>query len=230
MPEWQIESKEYLTRLGLGVDDFEQQLRLPRIKEVQHILPLRDIVTVESLVPMPTDLLLYLIRKIRTVSGELPFPSATIRMTKIDPRILKIGQRFVYREIYQSLLEDVPDLFHRFLVSAGGLGDLGAYIVFGRDARNIYSLAFYIPPLIEVFGSSLIIMDGIHRNYIAKQSGATLNAILIENIEVPFPCSPRDWSEIQVISMKHKPKDIEKRFFELKKRLFRDLKYLGIDG
>ncbi len=73
-------------------------------------------------------------------------------------------------------------------------------------------------------------MDGIHRNYIAKQAGLAINAILVNSVSLPFPCDPRNWSEIQVISLADKPKDINERYFELQKELFRDLKYLGIDG
>ena len=92
-------------------------------------------------------------------------------------------------------------------------------------------MACYIPPIIEVHGSRSLIMDGIHRNYIARQSGlSTINALLVENIEVPFPCSVNNWKEVQVIPLADKPKNLEDRYFDLQKGLFRDLKYLGIDG
>ena len=76
----------------------------------------------------------------------------------------------------------------------------------------------------------MVIMDGIHRNYIAKQTGHALNAILVDDIILPFPCAAKDWSEIQVIPLNQKPKDINERYFDLQQGLFRDLKYLGIDG
>ena len=73
-------------------------------------------------------------------------------------------------------------------------------------------------------------MDGIHRDYITKQLGCTINAILIKNVAIPFPCGIKSWEEIKVIGLAEKPKDINERYFNLQKELFRDLKYLGIDG
>ena len=151
-------------------------------------------------------------------------------MIRVDPRHLKIGQKFAYRENYLGLIEEVPDIFRRFAISPGGLGDLGAYFVFGLNGNNECALACYIPPIIEKHGSSLVVMDGIHRNYIAKQTGVAINTILIENVSIPFPCGLRNWDEVKIISLKDKPKDINERYFNLNKNSFRDLKYLGIDG
>lgn len=229
-PEWQIETEEYLKRVNLRPEMFEKQLKLPNLNAITKILPLRNIKEIRSLIPITQDMLLYLLRQMKTLDNRPVFPDAAIQMVKIDPHHLKIGQKFVYRENYQKILEEVPDIFNHFLISAGGLGDLGAYFIFGFDENNSYSMACYTPPFIERHGSNLIIMDGIHRDYIAKQSGLTLNAILIDNVALPFPCAAKDWSEIKVISLDDKPKNIEERFFDLKKGLFRDLKYLGIDG
>lgn len=230
MPEWQIELNEYLKRLNLEIEELEGQLNLPNIKKITKVLPLRNIKTIRSLIPISSDLLLYLLRRIKTLDNRKPFEKVKMRMIKLDPHHLKIGQKFVYRENYQKLLEEVPDIFSRFLVTTGGLSDLGAYFVFGVNGDNTYSLACYIPPIVERHGSDLVIMDGIHRNFIAKQIGVSLNAILVENVSLPFPCAAKEWSEIRVISLEEKPKDINERYFSLKKGLFRDLKYLGIDG
>ena len=230
MPEWRIDQDEYLKRLSFSKKDFKDCLKLPTIKNITQILPLRDIKTIESLIPISFEMLCYLIRRIKTLDGRLPFKDVKMKMVKIDPHQLKIGQKFAYRENYQKLLEEVPGIFNRFLVNTGGLGDLGAFFVFGMDQNNSYSLACYIPPIIEKHGSDLVVMDGIHRNYIAKQTGIALNAIILENVSLPFPCSAKEWSELQVISLTTKPKDINDRYFDLQKGLFRDLKYLGIDG
>ena len=230
MPEWRIDQDEYLKRLSFSKKDFKDCLKLPTIKNITQILPLRDIKTIESLIPISFEMLCYLIRRIKTLDGRLPFKDVKMKMVKIDPHQLKIGQKFAYRENYQKLLEEVPGIFNRVLVNTGGLGDLGAFFVFGMDQNNSYSLACYIPPIIEKHGSDLVVMDGIHRNYIAKQTGIALNAIILENVSLPFPCSAKEWSELQVISLTTKPKDINDRYFDLQKGLFRDLKYLGIDG
>jgi len=230
MHEWQIDPQEYLERLGLNLGQFKRELHLPRVEDVRKIIPLRDVHTILSLIPINLELLKYLIRRINTLDGQSPFKVAEVQIVKIDPRHLKIGQQFVYRENYQKLLEEVPDIFGKFVVNPGGLGDLGGYFVFGYNGSDTYSLACYVPPIIERHQSELIVMDGIHRNYIAKQSGMAINAILVNNVSLPFPCGPRDWSDIKVIPLAEKPKDINERYFDLKKELFRDLKYLGIDG
>ena len=117
---------------GLTKLQLEEKLNLPSIEEITKIIPLRDIHKITSLVPMSFDLLLYLLRKIPTLDGRYPFTETSISMTRMDPRNLKIGQKFVYRENYLGLLEEVPDIFQRFAVTPGGLGDLGAYFVFGN--------------------------------------------------------------------------------------------------
>ena len=232
MSQWQIDSKEYLERLGLNKEDFEKQLKFPKIENIRKIVPLREMREVRSIVPIDNDLLSYLIRKIRTLDGQLPFKNSTIRQVVTNPRQLKIGQRYVYRENYQALMENgVSDLFKNFLGEWAGLGNLLAYFVFGLDKEDDYSMACYMPPIIEIHGSKPLIMDGIHRNYICRQSGLpTINALKVKNVEVPFPCSVRNWREIKVISLEDKPKTLEDRYFDLNKNLFRDLKYLGIDG
>jgi len=232
MSQWQIDSQEYLKRLGLDREDFEKQLKLPQVVDMKQIVPLRDMKEVQSIVPIDSEMLSYLIRRIRTLDGRMPFQNSEISQVMTNTRQLKIGQKYVYRENYQALLEHgVSDLFKNFFGEWAGLGNLWAYFIFGLDRENKYSMACYIPPIIEVHGSRSLIMDGIHRNYIARQSGlSTINALLVENIEVPFPCSVKNWKEIQVIPLAEKPKQLEDRYFDLNKYLFRDLKYLGIDG
>src|SRR3989338_107184 len=230
MPQWQIDSDEYLERLGLDRKGFEKELKLPRINDLKKIIPLREIKMVQSIVPIPFELLLYLVRKIQTLDGQWPFKNAEISQVIANPPQLKIGQKYVYRENYQNLLENVGDLFQNILGEWGRLGKLGAYFVFGLNGDGNYSMACYLPPIIEVHNSKSYVMDGIHRNFICLKTGLTINALRIKNIEVPFPCSAKNWDEIVCIPLMDKPKNREKRYFDLQKDLFRNLKYLGIDG
>lgn len=230
MPEWEISFEEYLERIKLNLECFKEQLNLPKINSVKKVIPLRDMLKILSIISIKKDFLEKIIRGIKTIDQTLnPFKSSELGLIKVDPHHLKIGQKFVYRENYQGLLEDMPRIFDEFLTSVG-FCDLGAFMIFGLDVRENYCLAYYLPPLIEKHEKEIIIMDGIHRNFINKQIGHTMNAILIEKIGAPFPCSVHSWKEIKIISLKDKPKDINKRYFDLNKNLFRDLKYLGIDG
>ncbi len=231
MREWEIEFKEYLKRLNLSAKEFKTELCLPELKDVCRILPLRNIKSISALLPINSDLLCYLIKQIKTIDGQKPFENASINIRKVDSRSLGIGQRFVYRENYQKLLEEVPGIFSRFAI-CHGLEDLGAYFIFGCDDNNEKAMACYLPPLVEMhnYDLGLVIMDGIHRNYIAKQTGGTPVSLIIDGVSAPFPCAAQKWSEIKVIPLAEKPANINNRYFELKKDLFRDLKYLGIDG
>ncbi len=226
-PEWEIPADDFWTRFS--PDRFNHGLRLPNLNTVQVILPLRDMKEVESIVPMRRNTLAYFISRITTLDGQPVFADNEIEMLKLDPRLLKIGQKFAYRENYVYLLESVTDIFDEFMIT-GGLGELGAFFAFGRDENERKCMALYIPPIIEQHGADLVIMDGIHRDYIIKNTGMVINAVVVKNVTTPFPCSFHTWDELVVISLNEKPKDINERYFDLRKNLFRDLKFLGIDG
>lgn len=137
MPEWQITAAEYLDRVQMDISEFERELHLPDLRTVKKIIPLRDIHLLTSPpIPIGKKFLLRILRRLKTLDGQQPFPEANIQMVKLDPRHLKIGQKFAYRENYQSLLEGIPNLFHEYLATPGGLSDLGAYFVFGLNGRR----------------------------------------------------------------------------------------------
>ncbi|MBI2036884.1 MAG: hypothetical protein HYT14_00810 [Candidatus Liptonbacteria bacterium] len=228
-PEWEIEKREFLKRMDVSESDFVRELHLPDFRAVRRIVPLRFLRSIESLIPLTHEMLFALVSKMRTQGGQHPFRNARLQICRIDPNHVKIGQRFAYRENYQMLLEEVPGLFGKFAI-ASGLNDLGAYFAFGADEDGLPALACYLPPLVEQHGGDLVVMDGIHRNFLTKQLGATINTILITGVAVPFPCGIRPWSELRVIGLCDKPKDIRERYFDLDQLLFRDLKFLGIDG
>lgn len=228
---WEIPTEDYFERIHLDIAEFEKQLHLPDLGHVTKIVPLRRISEIHSLIPITSEMLTYLVRRISTLDGGLPYKNASIQMVKVDPRQLKIGQKYVYRENYQKLMEEVPGILRNFMVTSGGLSDLGAYFVFGINGdTDALCLACYLPPIIEQHSWGLPVMDGIHRNYISKQSGGTPNSILVRNVELPFPCDAQNWSKIEIIPLADKPDRIEDRYFGLNKGLFRNLKYLGIDG
>lgn len=229
-PEWEIEKQEFLRRLDCSERTLRENLCLPNFKNVKRVVPLRYLANITATpIPMTNAMLSGLISRIRTMDNQRPFSNIVITLRKVDPNLLHIGQRFAYRENYQSQLENLAGLFGRFAIPSG-ISELGAYFIFGEDQDGIPAMACYTPPIIEQHGSDLVIMDGIHRNYITKQIGSTINSIIVRGVTVPFPCGLHPWEDIQVISLSEKPKDINLRYFELNKELFRDLKYFGIDG
>ena len=228
-PEWEIEKNEFLRRIDASEKEFQNGLCLPSFKAVRRVVPLRYLNDITSApVPMTSKILNNLISHIRTLDQQKPFQKFTAVLGKVDPKQLKVGQKFVYRENYLDLLENLTGLFSRFSIPSG-VTELGAYFIFGKDKDGEEAMACYTPPIIEQHDSHLVVMDGIHRNYITKL-GSTISAIIVRGISIPFPCGLHSWDEVEVISLREKPKDINDRYFELNKGLFRDLKYFGIDG
>lgn len=230
MPKWDIDFGAYAETLGVGRMGFEAQLRLPRIGEVKRVVRLRDIKKITSLIPMSRDFLENLLRSVKTGNGDLPFEDSRFRLVGLRPTELRIGQRYVYREKYQALMESVENIFRDFMVTAGGLADLMPLTIVGLDEDNECCLAYYLPPLIEKHGDALAVMDGIHRSYIATRVGKTHMAIQIERVNVPFPCGMRSWENSKVIPLAERPADMRDRYFGMQQELFRDLKSVGIDG
>jgi len=227
MAKWQINPAEYLKRVDL---DIIKLLGLPELEEVSRIVPMRDIRRIISLVPIQFEVLTHLVKKIKTLDGRYPFLNSEVKLIKTDPNHLKVGQKYIFREKYQNLMEEMPSIFDPFAITSGGLANVGAYFVFGLNGGNGLSMACYLPPIIELHGDKFLVMDGIHRNFIFKQADSCPLSIHISNIDLPFPCSPHNWSETKIICLSAKPEKIEDRYFDLQPELFRDLKYLGIDG
>jgi len=231
MSEWVIPFEEYLERAQLNLKTFQDYLVLPsRVRGIKKIIPLRTLRQIDCVHNMKTKFLLKIIQQIKTLDGlKSPFSHSHIDIVKIDPNQVKVGQKFVYREKYINMIESLPRVFHEFAIGSG-FSDLGAFIIFGKDKSGHQCLSYYIPPMVEKHGNELLTMDGFHRNFLTRQMGSTINTVIIKNVNIPFPCSPHHWNETQVISIEKRPENIKERYFDLNKNLFRDLKYLGIDG
>ena len=87
MREWEIEFKEYLKRLDLSAKKFKSELCLPKLKDVFRILPLRNIKEIQSLIPISSEMLLYLVRRIKTLNGLEPFKNAEIKIWRPDSNV-----------------------------------------------------------------------------------------------------------------------------------------------
>ena len=155
------------------------------------------------------------------------YEDTEIILSCVDPNLVLLGQKFVYREKYTAILENFGNLFKDFAISQG-ISKLTPFLITGLDFDGNYVLAHYLPPIIEVHDTKLILLDGVHRCFIVKQSGGSLEAIIIKNVKIPFPCIPKPWEKIKVIEKR--PENIDERYFDLKIDLFRDLKGIGIDG
>ncbi|MEK7464377.1 MAG: hypothetical protein AAB617_01215 [Patescibacteria group bacterium] len=197
----------------------------------QKIVSLRDIRpgTITTVQVMPRRYLESMIRSI-TLEGDenrRPYANCEIKLARKDPYELEIGQTFVERMKYQSLLETFEVLFDEDFCVTRGVAKCNALIIFGKTQDGEDAIAHYIPPIIESSNNVQFLLDGIHRNFLVMRIGTTIESIVLKGVDTPLPCETRNWSTIRVVD--EKPLKHE-RFYDLKPELFRNLKRSGIDG
>ena len=218
----------------LALDEFESRTGIRKSDfsgiwdSADRIVALRDLTTVTGVQAMPWPYLEKLIRGV-TLAGDRtrrPYRDGQIRQLRMDPRGLTLGQTFIQRSKYQALLEHFGDFFRGFCVT-NGVAKSTAAIVLGRTADGTPAIAHYLPPIVEEHDGKFILMDGVHRNFLVRCVGTTIESIVVRNVAEPFPCDARPWEEVQVTE--EKPAK-DQRFFNLRPELFRDVKHIGIDG
>lgn len=220
-----IRFEEFLARTGLG----EHLQNMLHTSGIQAVVSPRAISKINDLHAMPHEYLVQILSSVGLAGtpGIKVFRGAKIKCLRVDPDFVSVGQTFVDRQKYTSIMETFETIFRNFSVPRG-ISKLTAYIIFGRDHEGHQVLAHYLPPILEVHQGVTIAMDGIHRNFIVRQSGTTIESIMIDDVTVAFPCAVRSWDEMKVTD--GKPERQEDRFFDLRPELFRDLKSVGIDG
>ena len=93
-----------------------------------------------------------------------------------------------------------------------------------------------IPPIVEIShydGGLPLIMDGIHRIYLAWQNREDINSIVISNVIIPYYGYPLPKGWFEVACLAEMPEKKEKRNYRLDSpllhyALYRDLEPLGI--
>lgn len=213
---------EFRARSGISKSDF-----LRGWDSVEVITSLREMVIVQSVQVMPFEYLKQLLTRV-PLNGEgnhQVYCGCEIHTARVDPSSLIIGQTFVERAKYQSFLEKFQDAFAGFCVTRG-VAKCTALIAFGLTHEGRPAIAHYLPPIVEIH-NEWCLLDGIHRNFLVKTVGTTLESIFVRNVTAPFPCGLQEWGKISIVSEKP-PRD--KRFVNLQPQLFRNLKYIGIDS
>ena len=136
---------------------------------VDFVVSPRDIQRVLELPHMTTAYRDQLLSSIGLASDQTKkvYGGLEIHQRFIDPRSLKLGQKFVYRKNYIAILENFPDIFKE-LSMAKGFAQLSAYIIVGSDYEGRKVFAHYLPPIVEQHGQSLILMVGVSTNYLTR--------------------------------------------------------------
>lgn len=192
------------------------------------IVSLRDMVDVVDVRLMSNSYINRLLCNV-ILSGDSktkPYVGCKISPFAFDAGMLRISQTFVEKVKYQAIVEGFGGVFAHFS-SFKGISKLPAVIVLGKIEDGSMAVAHYLPPIIEVFDNRFNLVDGTHRSYIVQSVGAYINGIIVEDVKVPFPCRTLDWFDVKLVNEKPLPED---RHVDLRKDLFRDLKFIGIDG
>ncbi|MBN2459003.1 hypothetical protein JXB28_01860 [Candidatus Woesearchaeota archaeon] len=215
------------TLLELDIGLLEERTGLDFSKyEAEKVVCLRQLENTNCIEAMPKDTLDTLLRNVR-LNGkpeEKPYQDADIKVFRIDPAGLYLGQTFVQEEKLLSFMSDFPRVLSNFC--SAGISKLYPFIACG-EFQEKPAISFYIPPIAESYNGNYVILDGIHRSYLTKQAGTTMTYVVIEKKNNGLPFTPAKWDDIKLV--KDKP-EIEKRYFNLKKELFRRLDHVGIDG
>jgi hypothetical protein len=217
---------------AISVAEFEERTNLltqgtSQWNTATHIVSLRQLVTVEALEPMRRDYLEQLMQSI-TLAGADRTPvycRSSVETMRIDPQSIVLGQTFVERGKYQRFLETFNSLFSSFCVPRG-VAKLSACVALGKTHDGAYAIAHYIPPIVERNAGELTLLDGVHRMFLGKQIGTTIECVVVSP-HVPFPADVHGWDRVSVVSEKPALND---RYSNLRPELFRDLKYVGVDG
>ncbi len=218
----------------ITLDEFQERTGISRKElasvreDAVSVVSLRDIARAESVQAMPREYLEQLIANV-TLAGDTtrkPYERLDIQMLRMDPGGLRVAQTFVERPKYRGIVENVSDLFAGFCVSRG-VAKRTASIVRGRTADGTSVIAHYLPPIVEEQGGKFFLLDGTHRCFLIKAIGTTIETITVRGITAPFPCVEQEWSSLRIVDVKP---PIAERFVDLRPELFRDLKFVGIDG
>lgn len=216
----------------IPIEEFNDRIELDvrsRIEtyDIVAVVSFREITKPLAIQVMRTDYLRRLLSRV-TLEGDPSckvYAGCEIARIRIDPGQLMVGQTFVQRSKYQAILENVPKTFADFQINHGA--KCTSLIIFGVTQKGFLGMAHYVPPIIERHNNHLVLLDGVHRNFLTGGIGTTIESIIISGVKTPFPCDPMPWEFITPVDEKP-PR--EKRFANFKPHFFRDLKYVGIDG
>lgn len=215
---FRIPLQELETRVGVSLNGHSH--------EYDCIVPLRDIVTIDDIRLFKTDALRRLLRGIPLRNAPLqPYADAHIGAYCIDPASVMVGQTFALEEKLLDVIGKLARTLDGY--ATRGIAKMPPAYVYGTTADGTRALAFYMPPIVERHDNRDMLIDGLHRSYIAYAAGTTISAIRVSGVAVPPPFTPITWRDVTMA--KTRP-PVHERYKNLDISLFRDLGSVGIDG
>lgn len=220
----------------IGIEDFKRRTEITGAGELVHpwehvsrVVSLRSLEKILAIQLMSSIYLEKLLSHVVVEGGNRSrlYEGCKIHIMQANPGVANIGQTFVERRKCRDILENFGGIVDQFATPSGAL-NIGAFIALGRTKDGETVIAHYLPPIAEMNGETTWKwLDGIHRGWLNRQIGSPIPIIAIEGVKIPFPCAVHPWKDVRPVDEKP-PK--EERFFDLKPELFRNLKYVGIDG
>lgn len=210
-------------RTGIRKKEFSQGW-----DEANVVVSLRDLEKIVRIELMPHEYLRRLLESV-PLTGDpecKPYKGRKFRQVRSDPNRLRIGQNFVENKKLLAFRNEFHGKFSEFCASTG-YAKRTPFLILGKTTKNDLALAHYLPPIVESRTRGDCLLDGVHRNDLARVVGTTVESIVIFHPEPDFPCNVHGWDEVMAVDEKP-PKN--ERFDDLKPHLFRDLKAVGIDG
>jgi len=218
----------------IAVHDFEERTGIQLASVSAEYAPMevivapRDIQEVSAVSLMPDAYRDQLLASIGIAynRNRKVYKRLEVHLWMVDPNAVRVGQKFVYLPNIISLITDFRESFKGF-GTIRGFTQGGAYLIMGTHEGK-RALAHYLPPIVEIHGDQWILMDGVHRTYLARQAGVPLQCLVVHGVQLTFPCAPHSYNEVGILE--EKPPHAKDRYWDLDPNLFRDLKYVGIDG
>lgn len=216
----------------IDLGEFERRTRIRPGRSLwdgaDRIVSLRNLKRIVDIRLMNDEYLANLLLSVTLVGDPAarPYEGCDIKRMRADPAMLAVGQTFVEERKLLNLQASFFDIF-KGTGAPSGFAKKGAMIILGEPDDGGLAVAHYLPPLVEWHGERHGLLDGMHRGYSAMRIGTTIEVIKICFPASPFPCDFGHWKNVRLVGAKP-PK--EERFYGLRPDLFRDLKYVGIDG
>lgn len=217
---------------SIKFEDFSSRTGIPRsalfreYKDAEVVVGLRELSCIDRVLVMPKDYLATLLGCVPLLgSAERPYEHSSIETLRMDPRSVKVAQTFVERKKCLNFLEQFSNKLTAFCLT-NGAAKCTSFIAYGTTVDGKAAIAHYVPPIIEKH-EELFLVDGTHRNWLVMTIGTTLEVVVVSDVRSQFPCTPVSWDQVRPVDSK--PPKYE-RHINLRETLFRDLKFIGIDG
>ena len=176
-----------------------------------------------------TEELLDLIRQTTTLNDFPIYERAEIGLKRFDAE-----EAFpIAKYVLEQRLAELTELEEKLQIHGLSIFDLDSVIEIGNVRMG--------PPVVEysIDDAIPVIVDGLHRFYLAKESSLKINSLFIRNVHPDYPTIslPIEWDELSVV--KEMPEIVEDRRKlregipnndEVIRSFFRDFKFLGSPG